>query len=515
MIYRARKRILIVACRFDEDRAGGARPWRWPQAMAPVFLAGACNAETCDVRLYSELYSGPLTDPRLLGWPDMLVLTGLQVDFDRYLHLTAYARTLNPRVVVAAGGSIVELVPHFARRFFDYVCLGPVEELSSVVADAFGEDYASDSVSPRYDLAHWSRLIGAVESTRNCNFRCTFCTMSIQARDYQSLPLGRVRDDVLGCGRKHIFFLDNNFFGNDSRSFDARLSMLHTLRSEGNIDDWSAEVTADFFARSESLEKAKDAGCSALFCGVESMEPSTLLAFDKKQNTAADTPRMMKSCLERGIVFLYGLIFDPTRRSHASIEAELDGVLARPDLPLPSYFTLPIPLLGTPFFFQSLDERRILPGTRVRDLEGVTLCLSPLEGVSAFSRWWPDILRLRRRRLRALWHEARLQWCYRRSLGNWQRLISLGSLFGLCLPKYRRRDRTFVSSTEVLDPQYGPAFAVDPRFASYFEPTFVTDAGGELCPELSEVLSFRRSDHPEEVHEEAPKPSAGAYGRVG
>jgi hypothetical protein len=245
------------------------------------------------------------------------------------------------------------------------------------------------------------------------------------------------------------------------------------------------------------------------------MDPSTLHAFDKKQNTVGDTREMMRSCLEKGIVFLYGLIFDPTTRTQASIESELDHLLDQPGLPLPGYFTLPIPLLGTPYFFESLEDRRILPRSRVRDLEGVTLCLQPLEGIESFSRWWPDFLRLRHRRLRALWHEARLQWEYRSSLGNWHRLISLGSLFGLCLPKYHRRNRTFVSTTEVLDPQYQPAFPVDPKFESYFQPTFVTDANGKLCPDLGEVLSLRRSNNPEKVHEEAPEPSPGAYGRVG
>jgi hypothetical protein len=56
------KKILIVTCRFDEDRNGGSRPWRVPQAMAPAYLAGHFNPRSCEIRLYSELYSGPLVD---------------------------------------------------------------------------------------------------------------------------------------------------------------------------------------------------------------------------------------------------------------------------------------------------------------------------------------------------------------------------------------------------------------------------------------------------------------------
>jgi hypothetical protein len=488
-----RKRVLVVGCRFDEDRSGGARPWRTPQAMAPAFLAGAFNPETCDVRVYSELYSGPLDDERLLGWPDMLVLSGLQVDFDRYLHLTAYTRTLNPGAVVVAGGSLVELAPGFARRFFDYCCTGPVEDLSGVVADALGPSYVAEVMRPRHDLAYWSRIVGAVESSLHCNFHCSFCTMSIRSRPYARLPPERVREEIVRTGRKHIFFLDNNFFGNDPGGFAAALAVLSSLKGSGLLKSWSAEVTADFFLQDDNLAKARSSGCSALFCGVESFERETLRAFNKRQNTVRDTREIVRSCLAAGIVFLYGLMFDPTRRSHRSIQDELDHVLASPELPLPSFLTLPIPLMGTPFFFESLQGRRILPGTRVRDLDGVTLCLRPLEGTEAFTRWWPGFLRLSRRRLRALWHEGRFQWRHRRELAPWQKLISAGSVAGLCRPKYRRRDRTFLSTTERLDPQYTPAFRVDRRYEDHFRPTYLTDARGELVPELEELWSLAQA----------------------
>lgn len=108
------KRVLIVNCYFDDSRQPLRRTTKIPQAMGPVYLAGAFSPARCDVRVYTELYSGPLEDEDLLSWPDMLVLTGLTNSFDRMLHLTAYARTKNSRVIVVAGGPPVRALPLLA-----------------------------------------------------------------------------------------------------------------------------------------------------------------------------------------------------------------------------------------------------------------------------------------------------------------------------------------------------------------------------------------------------------------
>ena len=70
-----------------------SRPYKVPKPMAPVYLAGAFSRERCEVRLHCEVASGPLEDPNVLAWPDMLVLTGLTTSLDRMRHLTAYAKT--------------------------------------------------------------------------------------------------------------------------------------------------------------------------------------------------------------------------------------------------------------------------------------------------------------------------------------------------------------------------------------------------------------------------------------
>jgi hypothetical protein len=320
-----------------------------------------------------------------------------------------------------------------------------------------------------------------VESSRHCNFRCDFCAMSIAPSRYQASHPEDIRRAILGTGRKVIFFLDNNFYGNDTRAFEGKLGMLARMKQRGELRSWGAEVTMDFFLRDDNLAQAKAAGCAALFCGVESFDRDSLLAFNKRQNLVADQIALIQHCLGHGMLFLYGLMLDPTRRTIASLDAELEFVLRCAGIPLPSYITLPIPLLGTRFFFESLDAGAILPRTRVRDLEGVTLCLRPLEGLDRFQRWWPSVLRLAAgRRARAIRHDLRFLWRYRRSLDGWRRAVSMGSLLGLCLPKYRSRARTFVSTTERLDPQYQPAFRVDGRWASY-----------ELSSAMEEVLALR------------------------
>lgn len=498
------KKVLIVTCRFDEDRSGGARPWRFPQAMAPVFLAGGFARQLCDVRLYSELYSGPLEDARLLGWPDMLVLSGLHVDFDRFLHLTAYARSLNPKVIVVAGGSLVDVLPKFCRQFFDYCCAGPISEIQEVIREAFGAEYCAAEFLPRHDLAPWARILGSVESSRNCNFHCRFCTMSIRNNPYVAFSAAEVRREILLTGRKNIFFLDNNFYGNSTAEFERKIETLGAMRRDGELGHWAAELTADFFLKERNLTLAKRAGCCALFCGVETFDESSLLSFGKRQNVAGDQVSMIKKCLDAGILFLYGLMLDPTRRSLRSLSAEVEYVLRNDEISLPSYLTLPIPLLGTPMFFDYLDSRAILPETRIRDLDCSTLALEPLDGLEAFAEWCPRMLRFTGQGGTILRHTSRFMRRYHRSLSWSEKVLTLSNIVTLLIPRYRNRARTFISTTEILDPQYQPAFRVASRFESYFQPVQLTDSNRELNPQLEEVMRLRQPRQGTEANVQPP-----------
>ncbi len=128
------KRVLIVNCYFPEMRESIKRSNEVPDTAAPVLLAGFFNPHNCDVVLYNEVNSGfiEIFKPSLLQWPDIIVLTGLTAAFDRLLHVTAYAKSYNSSVIVAAGGHAVRSLPQYSRQFFDYLCLGDVEEIQEV-----------------------------------------------------------------------------------------------------------------------------------------------------------------------------------------------------------------------------------------------------------------------------------------------------------------------------------------------------------------------------------------------
>jgi hypothetical protein len=353
--------------------------------------------------IYDEIYSGPLEDEQRLSWPDMLILTGMNSTFDRMLHLTAYVRTKNKKVIVVAGGPIIRNIPKYASRFFDYPCTGDIEQLQFVIEEAFGRDYVSNAflengwAIPRYDLAYFMKDMVYVESSRYCNYRCNYCGLSAENKKYQPYDLAYLQEqfDALGK-RKLVLFLDNNFGGLNRRF------LLNT-----------------------------------------------------------------------------------------------------PQVTLPAFITLAIPLLGTPFFFECVKQKRFLPNVKIRDLDGKTLSLKPVDPLSQVLQFVKAIQCLAGYRTRILRHEMEFFRIYRKVLPPESMftviynslLLSAPDLataptdIGRVLMSRYRYKRTFLSTTEALDPVYTPTFRVDSRYEPYFKPTMLTDGQGNLTEALQEDLA--------------------------
>jgi hypothetical protein len=489
------KRVLIVNCYFDDSHRPLRRSLKFPQPMAPAYLAGYFAQGLCDVRCYNELSDGPLEDEAVFSWPDMLVLTGLTNSFDRMKHLTAYARSKNPRVIVVAGGPPVRMLPTTASLIFDYACEGDVEEIQDVIRDAFGSDYLAEDPLPRFDLASWMRGMCYLETTRYCNFHCNFCALTAEGRAYQPYDLSFIRRQLVATGKwQKLFFIDNNFYGSDRRHFLARLDLLKEMHRAGHFNSWGALVTSDFFHRQENLELAREAGCKLLFSGVESFDAEWLRRSAKTQNVSAPQVEMIRNCLNSGIVFIYGLMVDTSTRSLAELRRELDFIVHTPEITLPSFITTSIPILGTPYFWEAARAGRILPLTKLRDLDGTTITQAPVDPLPEVVKFVRDLQSFRGYRAAVPGHMQGFARRYRKKLDLLQLAIATGmgpmlcaqtlSTGSLSLRRRQRKPRTYVSTTEPLDSMYNPAFRVDSKFESYFQPTMITDKAGALHNDL-------------------------------
>jgi radical SAM superfamily enzyme YgiQ (UPF0313 family) len=499
------KRVLIVNCYFPEIREPITLPNEVPNALAPIMLAGAFRSERCDVQAYNEVSQGfiELFEPDLLAWPDMVVLTGLTNTFDRMLQITAYARSANPRVVVVAGGYAVRSLPTYSKRFFDYACTGDIADIVDVVADAFGTDYADTRLIPRYELGTWiGRRIAYVESSRNCNYRCSFCTVTAQGDRYSKLSLDAIREQIVRLGRREILlFVDNQFHGADRRFFIDRLELLRELRREGYFRYWSAFVTDSFFWNEADVELARQSGCFSVLVGVESFDEEWLTRVNKAQNNRMPQIQLIQRCLEAGILFQYGLVFDGTERRLAAMRQDLRFILDSAVVPPPNFIFNAIPFPATPLFHQRYAQGLLLPDMKVRDLEGSTVTMRPLDGVDAVAEFLATAKNLKHQRFAALRHQVAFFRRYHRHLHWRQSLASALSLFSLLAPATasnlrlgfrRRQPRTHICMTDRLDCVYQPQRRVAAKYQSYFRPTMVTTADGNLNEALSDDLLVRR-----------------------
>jgi hypothetical protein len=501
-----KKRILIVNCRFDELRIPVRRKTKFPQSMTPAFLAGVFSRRLCDIKLYDEVYSGPLENERILAFPDMLVLTGLNAAFDRMLHITAYVRTKNPKAVVVAGGPAIRALPTYSKNFFDYCCTGDIEQLHEAVDEVFGEAYVSETfletgwVIPRFDLAYWMKAIAYVESSRNCYFRCKYCSLTGENGKYQPYEINYLRHQFMALGKqRNLHFLDNNFASIDRNFLLERFELLGDFWQRGYFQRWGAEVTSDFFLKDENLELSANTGCAGLFNGVESFDKKALLNFRKYQNTCLPQVELIRKCLNFGIPFYYGIVFDLTTRPITELKEELEFIIGNPEITLPSFITLAIPLLATPFFFECLNQKLFLPNIRLRDLDGTTITLKPLDSLSDAVQFVEKIQTLRGYKSKIIRHMKNFYRIYKDvlrvenlSMVTYNalllaapRLATVGSDIGrLFLNCFKKQSRTFVGSTELLDSVYQPEFFIDSRYRHYFEPTMLTDENGDLCEAL-------------------------------
>ena len=135
----------------------------------------------------------------------------------------------------------------------------------------------------RWDMLRQLRLpLVTVQASRGCHFHCTYCIVDTmfggvyRKRDIESV----IRDlrDKRRYGRE-LLFVDNEF-----GSFPSRTKALLRRIIEEDLDyDILVMARTDIAHQEELLALMRRAGVSSIYQGYESIEPSTLVSYDKRQ----------------------------------------------------------------------------------------------------------------------------------------------------------------------------------------------------------------------------------------
>ena len=208
-------------------------------------------------------------------------------------------------------------------------------------------DYVKDLPSmqetpvPFLPKQHVSRTIGhstSFDAGRGCPYQCSFCTIiNVQGRKSRH----RSPDDVellirlnWASGISKFFITDDNFARN--REWEAIFDRLIRLREVDGIPlGLMIQVDTLCHKLPGFVEKAKRAGVTRVFIGLENINPDNLAAAKKKQNKITEYRRMLLAWKAHGVITIAGYILgfpadtpQTIRRDIAIIQKELplDGL---------------------------------------------------------------------------------------------------------------------------------------------------------------------------------------------
>ena len=310
-----------------------------------------------------------------LDWADIVMTGGMlnqQPDVHRIIKL---AHTHGKPVVV--GGPDVTSSPQFyASADFqvrgeaedvigDFVAAWKRGERSGIfIAEKFQADVTKTPM-PRFDLLKLDHyLYICVQYSRGCPFTCEFCDI---IELYGRVPRTKTTPQMLAeldalynLGyRGHLDFVDDNFIGNKKalKSFIPELAAWQ--RARDYPFEFSTEASVNLADDAALMEMMAEANFFAVFVGIESPDPATLVAMKKKQNTRRNIAESIHKIYGAGMFVTAGFIvgFDSEKVSIADAMIEFIEESAIPVCMVGLLYALP----NTQLTRRLADEGRLHP----------------------------------------------------------------------------------------------------------------------------------------------------------
>jgi radical SAM superfamily enzyme YgiQ (UPF0313 family) len=207
-----------------------------------------------------------------------------------------------------------------------------------------------DAAIPFLPATHSRRTIGNLSSFdagRGCPFQCSFCTIiNVQGRKSRR----RSPDDVERIiranaeqGVQAFLITDDNFARN--KDWEAILDRIIELRTRESISIalW-LQVDTLCHKLPNFIVKAKRAGVTNVFIGLENINPENLIAAKKRQNKITEYRKMLLAWRDQGILTTAGYILGFPADTPESIRKDIEVIKRELPIDIIEFFCLtPLP----------------------------------------------------------------------------------------------------------------------------------------------------------------------------
>ncbi len=227
----------------------------------------------------------------------------------------------NRNIPVILGGIHASMLPQEAAQYVDSVVTGEAEEIWPQVLKDFeagslqsiyhgGRVKVENIVRPRHDLLSKKYFIPTVQTSRGCPYNCDFCSVTrFNGGTYRLRPVKDVIEEIKGLSQRRFFFTDDNIIGSGEKCIKRSFQLFDEL-SELKAE-WGSQICITIADNDKLLKAAADSGAKWFFIGFESVNPQSLLDYNKKVNFNNGTLKFkeaIKKIQNQGIAVVGGFI---------------------------------------------------------------------------------------------------------------------------------------------------------------------------------------------------------------
>ena len=200
---------------------------------------------------------------------------------------------------------------HRLGEVFDDALKGELKPIYNYLTDLPSLEGAVTPFLPERLVRRYDGVISAFDAGRGCPFQCSFCTIiNVQGR----VSRYRAADDIERLiranyeqGVSHFFITDDNFARN--KNWEAIFDRMIELREQEGLNiRFLIQADALVHKIKDFIPKARRAGCTHAFIGLESINPANLVEMKKNQNKITEYRKMFQEWRKQGIVTYAGFI---------------------------------------------------------------------------------------------------------------------------------------------------------------------------------------------------------------